>query len=453
MTATAARSSKRWNTLRTLRAGLWMLLFLDLLLLVACLEGARVHRNAIETIGRDTAPGIVAAQQIKLALADMDVASAIDLMNSAPVATASRNGYEISRIAVAKALIDAAQSVRYGGEQRDPIERIQQMLGEYNARVQRALDLHDDKSPAVLTAWGEAANLMDTNLIPAADALDAADTRHLNEAYRSQAAYSIATRVVVFVFGIMLLVTLLSLQTFLADRTRRILNLPLLAATFAGVGFTIWSLTVLGTEERDLKIARQDAFVSIHALWKARATVAAAVDDEDRLLLDRGKQPRDASDFDRNTAMLMAIPAGLTVQQIADNGMNPHGPVGFTGYFADELNNIAFPGERDAAVQTIVDWGEFLRIGGEVRRLELAGKHADALALWTGGQPGQAAYAYRQFLDALNRTISINQRAFDAAIADGFDSLSNFEAKATGAAALIALLVVAGFMQRIAEYR
>ncbi len=444
---------KPWNTLRTLRAALWTLLALDVLLLLACIASARIERDAIQTIGRDTAPGIIAAQKIRLALADMDSTSATDLMSASPVATTSRNGYEATRIAAAKALIDAAQNIRYGREQRDPIERIQQMLGEYDARVQRALDLHDEKSPAMLAAWNDATNLMDTNLAPAAEALDAVNTRHLDAAYRSQVSFSIAARIVVLVFGVMLLITLLSTQTFLADRTRRILNLPLFAATLAGVGFTIWSLTIAGTEGRDLKVAGRDAFVSIHALWNARATAVAAVDDEDRLLLNRGRQPRDAEDFDRNAALLMTIPPGVAISRIAENGLNPHGPTAFTGYFADELNNITFPGEREAAVQTILNFGEFLRISHEVRRLELAAKQAEALALWTGKRPGEAGYAYTEFIQSLDRTIDINQRAFDAAVSDGFGALANFEAEATAASALIALLIVAGLMQRISEYR
>lgn len=451
-TAPALRIRKTWNTLRILRASLYGVPGVVLLLFLACVAGAYVHRRAMQTIGRDSAPSIIAAQKIRTALASMDASAANDLLalNQAGSA-AARQEYEQSRLDAAQALIDAARNITYDREERDPIEKIQIELGGYEALIQRSRDLHDEKDPRAVDAYAQAAGLVDNDLLPAGEALDNANFRHLDEAYARQGGYSMGSRVLVLLFGIGLLGALLWLQSFVTNRTRRILNLPLVAATLVALAFTLWSLTVFGTEERELKTAKQDAFMSIRALWKARAAAYAAAADESRLLLHSSKLPGAGDDFQRNVNSLLLLPSGVTMEDVARDGLNENS--GATGYLADEIHNITFPGEREAAVEMTAKFAQYLAADRGMRSLEMAGKHADAVALRLGAQQGQARYGFAQFDDALGRTLAVNQRAFDTAVDTGFSALSHFEAKAAAAAALVVLLVIAGLAPRIAEYR
>jgi hypothetical protein len=444
--------SKPRNTLRVLRASLYGVSGLVLLLFLTSAAGAYVHRRALETIGTESAPSIIAAQKIRTALAGMDTSAANDLLASNQAESdAARHEYEQSRLDAAQALIDAARHISYGGEEREPLEKIQMQLGYYEALIQRARDLHDQKDPRTLDAYARAASLVDNDLLPAADELDKANFRRLDEAYARQGGYSIGSRVLVLLFGIALLGGLLWLQSFITNRTRRILNLPLLAATLIALAFTLWVLMVFGTEEHELKTARQDAFTSIRALWKARAAALSAAGDGSRFLLRSAKLAGTADDFQRNVNSLILLPSGVMMQDVARDGLNENS--GATGYLADEIHNITFPREREPAVETTAKFAQYLAIDGEMRRLEAAGKHTEAVALRLGSQPSQAEYAFNQLDDALGRTLAVNQRAFDDAIKTGFSALSHFEAKAAVAALLIVLLVFAGLAPRIAEYR
>ncbi|HWD98577.1 MAG TPA: hypothetical protein VG345_06060 [Bryobacteraceae bacterium] len=453
MAATAspafAQVSKPWNTLRVLRASLFGLIGLDLLLLAVCVTGARVHREGMQTVGRDSAPSILAAQKIKTSLADMDASLASDLLApSTEASMAARGEYEQRRREATQALVDAAQNITYGREERDPIERLQLQLGVYEARAQRALDLHDAHNPAALAAYDEAASLLNNVLLPAADELDAVNSRHLETSYASQGAWRVAARATVLFAGLALLAALLWLQSFLTDRTRRILNLPLLGATLIALALMMWALTVFGTEERQLKIAKRDAFASMHILWQARAAAYSARGDEVRFLLGSPGSAKAGDDFFRKVDSLLVPPSGSSLSRVIEDARDGKAS-GMADYFADELNNITFRDERESAVLAMQGFAEYLEMDRRLRELESSGRHAQAIAL----SEGDAKQVFARFDDALGQTTAINRRAFDMAIRTGFEALSNFDAKAAAAAALIALLVMAGLMQRIAEYR
>ena len=203
--------------------------------------------------------------------------------------------------------------------------------------------------------------------------------------------------------------------------------------------------------ERDLKTAKQDAFTSIRALWKARAAAYSAAGDESRFLLHSSKLPGAGDDFQRNVNSLVLLPSNVTVYDVARDGLNEN--TGATGYLADEIHNITFPREREPAVEMTAKFAEYLSADRQIRFLETSGKHADAIAFRLGTQPGQTRDVFAQFDDALGRTLAVNQRAFDEAVDTGLSALSHFEAKAAAAAVLIVLLLLAGLAPRIAEYR
>ena len=129
-----------------------------------------------------------------------------------------------------------------------------------------------------------------------------------------------------------------------------------------------------------------------------------------------------------------------------------HGVEGLSGYLGDELNNITFPGERDAALLALADWQRYVAIDGRMRQMERGGQHREAVALCTGEGTGESDWAFRQFDDALSQTLALNQSAFDAAIGTGFGALRNLEGEATVLAIAIAGLVFLGFAPRLREY-
>src|SRR5215831_13547473 len=104
----------RWNTLQKLKASRAVLIAVDALLLIAGIPAARVHRDAMKTVGKDSAPSIIAAQHIKSALADMDASAVNELLRPPGTAPEAVRAYESRREEAVKTLTTAAENIAYG---------------------------------------------------------------------------------------------------------------------------------------------------------------------------------------------------------------------------------------------------------------------------------------------------------------------------------------------------
>ena len=69
------------------------------------------------------------------------------------------------------------------------------------------------------------------------------------------------------------------------------------------------------------------------------------------------------------------------------------------------------------------NFAEYLAVDKEIRRLEMAGKHREAIELCVGDKPGQSDWAFERFDKAVDATLAINQQAFDVAVSRGLASL------------------------------
>lgn len=442
----------RWNSLQRLKFGRIVILGADALLLVAVIAGASVHRYAMKTVGKDTAPSIIAAQHIKSALADMD-ADAVNELLGAPIAMATADkAYEARRVEASKALIEAAKNITYGDAEQKPIETLQVGIGTYERLIQQARDLHQSGSPAVVAAYRDAAAVMDRTLLPAADALDAANNNESEKTYEGKSADSLLARWLVGFAGLLALGALGWTQLYITRLTRRMINPLLLAATFVTLAVTGFALLAMSSEQRHLKVAKEDSFASLHALWRARAVSYQANSDESRYLLDPAHAGEDQAAFFAKSDSLVRLPASVDLHSLLAREANGVKVEGFSGYLADELNNITFPGEREAAVTSLATWERYLAIDAAMRKLERDGQHAQAVALCLGASEGQSDWAFEQFDKALLATLDINQAAFDDAVAKGFAALNLLEIEAAVAAAAAAVLVFMGCAARIREY-
>ena len=444
--------ARGWNTLELLKAGRAGLLVCVALLLAAILVAVGVHREAMTTVGKDAAPSIIAAQHIQAALADMD-ADAVDELLSPPEASAGMmQAYEAKRVEATRALIGAAQNITYGESERRPIETIEIGMGTYERLIQKSRDDHEARRPEAMEDYRAAAKLLDGSLLPAANALDQANHDVMERTYSRQATTSFAARAFVLLTGLLALAAMVIVQMFLSRRTRRTFNPLLLLATLLLLGVTGWALAVMGDEQSDLKVAKEDAFTSIHALWRARAVAYEAKSDESRLLYDPASAALDQGLFTQNVDTLAELPPSETAAQVvAQLGTGGH-VQGLKGYSADELNNTTFIGEREAALKTFDDFENFVSTEAEVGRLERNGQVRQALELCLGPGAGQSAGAFEVFDRSLEKTLSINQTAFDQSVQGGLGELQAGEIKASVTLTLIAVLIFLGFTPRIREY-
>ena len=91
--------------------------------------------------------------------------------------------------------------------------------------------------------------------------------------------------------------------------------------------------------------------------------------------------------------------------------------VRFGGYLGAEFRNITFPGERAAAVRTLLAYQVYERDDRVLRAL--AKSSPAAVAFDIGTAASQSDGAFNRYDAALSSVIAINSRAFAAAVGDG----------------------------------
>jgi hypothetical protein len=449
----STQTIRKLTTPQLLKGGLYLTWGASLLLLIATISGVQGQRNAIKTVGKDSAPSIITAQRIKDALAGMDAYAVNELIAKPGENSDALKGYEERREKLAERLVAAAENITYGDAERKPIQTLQLALGEYIAKLQEARDAHQrGDATGTLSAYREAVEIMDKTLLPAADALDKANSAELENTYTQQKLVSGGSLLFVIIWGLLLLGLLVALQLFLNHRMRRMLNPCLLAASAIAVIFLGYTARAFLSASHNLKVAKEDAFVSMHALRQARSLAYSANSDESRYLLDKAFANQHEQNFFTKAAQLAKIPDGQTFESVAAATASGQKVSGFTGFLADELNNITFPGEREAAVKTLSTFGTYFTIDKKIRQLERSGKHAQAIALCIGNNPGESNWAFDEFLKAHQKTFDINNQAFDNAVEQGFKDMDGFEVTAPLVTVAIALLTLFGLLPRIKEY-
>ncbi len=420
------------------------------LLLLWLVADASINRTrqAIQTIGRDAVPSIVAAQQIRADMANMNAGSA-NVFISSGNNVQLKDQYDQDRAAANNNLILAAQNITYGDAERTPILAIADGLETYSGLIKAARTKGRPNGIKDLLA---ASDLMHGTLIPNADKLDQVNFDHLNAAYDAADGRIVGTQIGLYAVGGLVLAVLLVTQVYLMRRTHRVLNLPLAGATVLLVCFVIGLSSALSAQNEYLRAANKDCFDSVHALWKARSVAYDANADESLYLLgpaasETAKQ-YDAS-FRADASLLADAPVtdALVASAAAGNKQTFHGSL------AVELNNITFIGEQAAATETLRDWGKYIALDAQIRALNTSGRHSEAIALCTGVSPGQSDYAFSQFDAALGKTLGINQDQFDLTVAKAFSGLRLLPLLAAVSILLMIVLTWLGLAPRLREYQ
>jgi hypothetical protein len=448
------KNIQKLNTPQTLKAGMYLTWGASFLLLLATITGIQGQRHAIKTIGKDTAPSIISAQRIKDSLADMDANVANELLTKTGENKEALKNYEERRQKLADFIVSAAQNITYGDAERQPIITLQLNLGRYMEKVQKARDFNafGNREAATLAAYREAAEIMDKTLIPAADALNKANLQELERTYAQEQFSASKSLFLIIVSGLLVTATLVSLQIVLSRRTKRTLNIPLLAATFITSSYLLYTIISLLSASENLRVAKEDAFTSIYALRQSRALAYSANGDESRYLLDAVFSQSHERNFFDKTNQLMKLPSGQSLETVIAASAKGEKVPGFTGLFADALNNITFDGEREATVKTLSTFNEYLKIDSQIRQLYRSGKLQEAIALCIGNNQGQSNWAFEEFKNAHQKTMDINKAEFDKAIKKGFQNVNGFEVTAPIAMSAVIFLTLFGLRPRLKEY-
>jgi hypothetical protein len=442
----------KFNTTQILRGGWYTTWGASLLLLVVSIGGVHAQRNAIKTVGTDAAPSVLMAQRLKDAFADMDANLANELLMKPGDNSEALKGFEVSRKKIAERLVIVAKNITFPGEEK-LIQSLQLNTSAYLLKLQEARDAHK-RGDIVgrLNIYRDAANLMDNQIIRQAEELSQLNSLELDKTYAQQRFENGEVSFLIAIIGIALIAVLVMIQIFLYQRMRRILNLPLLGATAIAIILLGYTLNSFIGAASNLKIAKEDAFNSLHALRQMRSMSYQSNGDESRYLLDTANAKNYEQSFNNKIAKIITIPANQSIAGIIANVNQGKQTPTITGLLANSLNNITFAGEEQLAIDTFNAFNYYLSIDKEIRRLYTSGKVAEAVALCVGTKEGQSNWAFDKYKSAQTHLIDLNQKEFDGNIQSGNDRLENFETIAIVASTTISILTLLGVRPRLMEY-
>jgi hypothetical protein len=431
----------RWTTPRRLRLYAGAVWLAAALLFAVGIRSVADDRAAIKTLREDTAPSIVAAQELGAHLAELDTQLSASMLGTANDRDTAAELFELERSVVTRRLVDAAGNMTLGDADRIPVVVLQEELGRYLELAARAqwLYLGSDRDGAV-GLLRVATDVMHDRILPQAATLDRVNRDDMDRRYDRAQQASRQHDLEALASGGLLVAILLSTQWFVRARMRRRIVPALLLATVLAGGFTWYLVGRFRDAREDLRVARDDAFNSIHLLWRARALAYDAKGDEERFLLDR---PR---------AVMYDSAFAVKVSQLSSRAHERTPPADARGLLVDELKNVTFVGERDGALAIMSALADYSDVDDRVRRFEVQGQHAQAvdLAIGTGGAQARAIFDH---LDAaIERTTAINQDAFDAVLGLADRGLRRAEWLDPALALAIALAAWLGIRPRLREY-
>ena len=430
-----------------------LITLLSFLLWLLAYSGLNAARQSVQTIGIDSAPSIIAAEQINANLADMNANAANEFFDAVTNKQDASKPYEDDRQQANNALITAAQNITFGAEERVPIVTITNDLQKYVGLIEQA---RLQGKPLGVTKLALASDLMRNSLMPAAETLDKVNFEHLQKSYDAgQQDLGLHQTFIIF-GGAILIAALIAAQFYVMQKTRRLINLPMAGATVLTALFVLVMFIVLTVEKGRMKAAKEDGFDSIRTLWQARAVAFDANSDESFYLLARISGPnlqsqraRYTQQFNEKSKRLADISAFQLSSVIAPA---PGQKVNFKGYLADELNNITFNNEKETAEQMLRHYAMYMQIDRQIRSLEESGQHDAAVTLCTGTGDNQSNGAFSAFDKSLGDVLTINQNEFDKTVAAAFATFKWAVPVAPVLALLIAFCAWFGLHQRIREY-
>ncbi|MFO7192973.1 MAG: hypothetical protein DIU77_012085 [Thermocrispum agreste] len=256
---------------------------------------AQQKTDAVSELTNRREPLTAAAGQVYRALSDADATASSSFLSTGDEPPALRVRF-INDIAQAGVfLARAASDPEAGPEISRQIDIIGEYLPIYAELVGTARANNQQGFPAGAAYLREASQLMQSTILPAAEALYEADTRALAD--RQAEARGFPWLTALLVTG--LLAALIATQLYLKRRTKRVFNIGLVVATAAIVVGMLWSSAALITQSVLISSSETNGSEQVDRLVRARIAGLKARVDETLLLVSRGEGQQYAEEFTR----------------------------------------------------------------------------------------------------------------------------------------------------------
>jgi hypothetical protein len=399
-----------------------------LLLLAVVGAGAiGARQRATNAVGAQAEPLLVGAEGIYTSLADADATATNTFLKSGLEPPDRRQHYLDDLSSAATKLASVAHQAGSSPQVTAALRVITTDVPTYSGLVEAARANNRLGFPVGAAYLREGSTLMQTEILPAVRQLFQIEATRLNQSYHSGQS-GLDEAGLVAVAGVALAALLLS-QLFLARRTNRVLNLPLLVATFLVLVLLGWTLVALGTSSARLQQARTKGSDPLQLLSSAQILLSRAQSDENLALVARGSGSQYLADFAAVTTELGAPPTG-------------------SGGLIDHATIAAAPPGIPPELYTA-----YLAAHNAVVNAVNSGQFAQAVEVATGAAATDELPAASQLGQAISRSIDASQKVFAAKAAAARDDLSLLALALLAAVVLAGAAAIAGLEQRINEYR
>ncbi|MER5833560.1 hypothetical protein ABT116_22545 [Streptomyces sp. NPDC002130] len=372
------------------------------------------------------------AADIYRSLADANTAASSGFLAGGQESAATRDRYERDIRTAAEKLVNAAANADPDSPSTATIAKLNRLLPEYKGLVERARTYNRQGFPVGGAYLRYANEKMQEQMLPAAEDLYKKENQRLNADYAAATPYPWAA----IALGVAALAALAWAQRRNYERTNRVLNHGLVAATATATVVLLWLVVGHTVARAGLNDSFDHGVRSLNVLHDARIASLKARGNENLTLVARGAETKkvgeethDAYDYDFGTDIEDLAGYLAAAEKLADDDS----------------------GERPvtAAVGNMQEWK---KRHAAARAQDENGNYQEALDRVIGTKDATGE-CFDSVDENLRTALAHEETEFKRAAGDGRDALTGMPAGVAVLAVLGAAGAVLGIGRRLSEYR
>ncbi len=391
------------------------------------------HAAAAGDVVSASEPLSLDAQRMYQALSDADVTATTAFLAGPQPPLASRQRFQAD-ISQAATELTALKTAAAAGGGRQPLTAglaaISAGLPSYTGYVAQAQSYSALGFPLTGGSFMQVASEeMHLTLLPAARAAYAQENARLTA--DSAAATGLPWVAVAVALALLIAIVLYRTQRWLAQRTHRMVNYGLLAASLLLAVGAIWLAAAFLAARSDLQRSVAHGSAPTETLAQAGIAVQQARGDEILNLISRSGDASFVQNFQAVRRELGPGPGTLLSTAAAASQGAGAGP----------------------AAVAVHDAGPWYAANEQVYRLDVAASYAAETRLVIGTGPGSSAAGFQRLEHDLSQAVTADQAAFRSAATAGAGAFGGLETGIIVASLLMAAGCAWGLSRRLAEYR
>ncbi|MBC7271673.1 MAG: hypothetical protein H5T76_23690 [Streptomyces sp.] len=391
--------------------------------------------TAADDVLNKSQPLSSAAADIYRSLADANTAASSGFLAGGQETKASRDRYEEDIRTAAAKLVTAANNSDPDSPAAATIAKLNRLLPEYKGLIERARANNRQGYPLGGAYLRYANDKMQTDMLPAAEDLYTSENERLRGDYDSATPYPWAA----IALGVLALAALAWTQHRNYQRTNRVLNHGLVAATAATTVVLLWLVIGHTVARQNLNDSYDHGVRSLNVLHDARIASLKARANENLTLVSRGAETVEVEPGEFEDKFDVAFKASM--KDLATH-------LTAADYLADDASGEA---PVRSATGNMEEWQSRHEAA---RGADDAGDYQAALNKIIGSNADKPTRECFDNVDANLRTaLAHEENEFKESASDGLDAMTGLTVGAAVLAVLGAAGAVLGIGRRLSEYR